>query len=123
MSAQYRSEFSKPTVGGSSCEYNTLGNYYGGGGTMAAPLASTLSGVFVTPDYSAPGYNTLLHDQSVPSCGGYFNIQSAYGAGADCCNTSFTTRMCSGTKPPVDSARRARARAAATSSCASCPNC
>jgi len=109
-----RSEYTKSTVGGSGCEYNTLGKYYGPGSAMAAPSPTTVSGVYVTPDYSAPGYNTLLHDQGVAGCGGYFNIQSAYGGGSDCCNTTYTTRMCGGA--PKSSSRRRATKA-------SCPSC
>jgi len=113
--SQYRSEYTKPTVMGSGCDYNTLGNYYGPGSMMAAPTTTTVSGVYVTPDYSAPGYNTLLHDKSSAGCGGYFNIQSAYGAGSDCCNTTYTTRLCGGV--PKASSRR---RAVKAASCANC---
>jgi len=93
MSAQYKSEYTQPTVGGPGCGYTSLGCYLGSNPTMPALKPGTTSGVYVTPDYAAIGYNALTHGQA-GSCGGYFNIQGAYGAGAGNCSTSYTTRLC-----------------------------
>ena len=101
----YNSEYSGPSVKSSGCAYNTLGSYYNGNSNMAPVPASTISGVYVTPDYSAIGYDTLTHDQG-PSCNKYFNIQSAYGNGAGSCNTTYTTRLCSGGRAPNANNRR-----------------
>jgi len=90
-----RGEYSSPTVASGGCSYNTLCNYSGANSTMAPVPAGTIKGVYVTPNYSAPGYDTLTHGNSA-SCFKYFNIQSAYGAGAGSCNTTYTTRLCGG---------------------------
>jgi hypothetical protein len=95
MSAQYRSEYSKPSVNGNACTYNSLGCYLGQNSTMPAVKAGQTSGVYLTPNYSAIGYNALTHGES-PGCQSYFSITDAYGKGAGSCNTSYTRRLCGG---------------------------
>ena len=91
-------------VNGNSCSYATLGHYnVTSAGTMnqARAQATQLGpggeqqGVYIVPNYHAPGYDTLQHG-SAPTCGGFFNINSAYGANANNCNTQFVQRLCSG---------------------------
>ena len=95
MSAQYNSEYSKPTVASSKCAYANLGCYYGPNSTMPALKPGTVSGAMVVPTYGAIGYNALTHGVT-QSCGGHFNITDAYGANAASCNTSYATRLCGG---------------------------
>ena len=95
MSAQYKNDYSKPSVGGSSCNYNSLGCYLGSNSTMPPVKAGTTSGVYLTPNYSAIGYNALTRG-TPPGCQQYFSITDAYGKGAGSCNTSYTRRLCSG---------------------------
>lgn len=93
MSAQYRSEYSKPTVASNACAYNSLGSYLGSNSTMPPVKSGAVSGVYVTPNYSAIGYNALTHG-TPPGCQQYFSITDAYGKGAGSCNTSYTRRLC-----------------------------
>ncbi len=102
MSAQYRGEYTSPTVASSGCSYNTLCNYYGANPVMAPVPAGTVAGISVTPNYAAIGYDALTHGRS-PSCQQYFNIQDAYGAGAGSCSTIYTTRLCGGNCGPKPS--------------------
>lgn len=95
MSAQYKSEYSKPTVHSAPCQYANLGCYTGSNHTMPTLKPGTTSGVYLTPNYGAIGYNALTH--GVPSgCKQYFNIQDAYGHGAGNCKTTYTSRLCGG---------------------------
>ena len=76
--------------------YATLGSYNGyAPGMMGSPplLATTVTGMYVVPDYSTIGYDSLTHGMG-PYPQRYFNIRSAYGAGAGNCNTQYMTRMC-----------------------------
>ena len=88
------------TVNGPSCSYVSLANYNGvppanDRGGMGAPHvpATTVSGLYVVPEYGTIGYSALTHGEA-PSCAGYFNIESAYGKGAANCNTQYMQRMC-----------------------------
>lgn len=92
--SQY-SEYTGSSVKNSSCAYAQLCSY-NQGGKMAPVNPKQTSGVYVVPSYGAIGYNALTHGQGVPGCGGYFNIKSAYGAGAGSCNTTYTTKLCGG---------------------------
>lgn len=93
--AQYKSEYSRPSVAcDSGCGYNSLGCYYGERSVMPALRAGTTKNVFVVPQYSAIGYDALTHGQS-GSCQQYFNIMSAYGKDAGSCQTRYSTRLCS----------------------------
>lgn len=93
--AQYKSEYSKPTVGGNVGGYSSLGCYSGSNATMPHLQPGTKSGVHLTPDYTGISYSALTHGVQ----GGYkqyFNIQDAYGSGASNCSTSYTSRLCGG---------------------------
>ena len=85
------------TVNGSSCSYTTLNNYNSStAGSLGSPAysASTVKGYYVVPNYSAPGYNALTHGNDTPTCSGYFNVTSAYGANAANCNTQYSQMPC-----------------------------
>ena len=88
------SEYTNSTVNGSGCSYAILARYNNGSQGMSPPVpATTVSGVYIVPQYSAPGYNTLSHG-AAPSCSGYFNIQNAYGANACSCATKYVQKLC-----------------------------
>lgn len=99
MSAQYNSEYSKPTVTGSNRSYASLGSYYGPNSTMPALRHGTTSGVMVVPTYGAIGHNALTHGVT-PGGRTHFSITDAYGAGAPSCSTAYATRLCSGSNVP-----------------------
>ena len=85
------------TVNGSSCSYTTLNNYNSStAGSLGSPAysATTVKGYYVVPNYSAPGYNALTHGNDTPTCSGYFNVTSAYGANAANCNTQYSQMPC-----------------------------
>lgn len=90
------SEYNNSITSGPSCAYARLGSYNKGhgAGAMAPVPATTTSGVYVVPTYSAPGYNTLMHGKKVPGCFPYFGLQAAYGKGANNCKQSYTTKLC-----------------------------
>ena len=91
---------SESTVNGPSCSYVSLSNYNGAqrnARSMGMPHvpATTVSGRYVVPDFATIGYNALTHGHSeTPSWSGYFDIKTAYGPGAESCNTQFMMRAC-----------------------------
>ncbi len=81
--------------------YARLGSYTSGFRGIRPPVpTTTVSGYYVVPAYSAPGYDTLTHGQvgcagGYASSGGpYFSIGRAYGYGAGNCNTQYMGSMC-----------------------------
>lgn len=92
-------EYSNNTVG-PACAYATLSHYNNGGapGLMAStrPAVGQVNGVYIVPTFSAPGYNTLQHGHSGGggSCNGFFNIEKAYGQGANNCSTQYVKKLC-----------------------------
>lgn len=79
------------------CNYARLGAYTASFRGIQPPVAmSTVSGYYVVPDYTAPGYNTLLKTPpgSCSSGSGYTQIPFAYGAGANNCMTSYSASIC-----------------------------
>ena len=86
------------TVNGTSCDYVSLENYNSSSaGTLGNPTymnATDVVGHYVVPSYSAIGYNALTHGSNMPSCSGYFNISSAYGANAANCGTQYINSSC-----------------------------
>lgn len=71
-----------------SCGFKTLNNY--NKSTMGVPVAVPQTvGKYLIPNYSAPGYGTLV-DAAHP-CSGYFTINSAYG---DCAKQTSSYRSC-----------------------------
>lgn len=95
MSGRYKNEYTAPTVMSNGGCYTNLSCYNGLNATMPPLRAGTTSGLFVTPDYTAIGYDTLTHGESGGGCQQYFNINDAYGSGSNSCATSYTTRLCS----------------------------
>ena len=78
------------------CNYSRLGGYRYGG--IRAPVpTSTVTGYYVVPNYSAPGYSALTHGPT-GGCGdssnGYFQIGKAYGYGANNCSTTYSASLC-----------------------------
>ena len=90
---QSKFEYSKPSVHNSSYTYNTLGRYKGANSTMPPLKSGVTSGVFVTPNWGAPGYDSLNHSV-VGGYRPYFTVTDAYGKGSGSCNTNYTTRLC-----------------------------
>ena len=94
------SEYSNQTVG-SACSFATLSTYNNSNPNMKngmmnqvpAPM-NTLqtAGVYIVPNYSAPGYDTLTKGGS--SCSGFLNITDAYGKNAQQCSQKYLKKMC-----------------------------
>jgi len=87
-----------PNVGG-GCNYAQLGAYNQGFRGIRPPVPLTaVSGYYVVPAYSAPGYDTLTHGSSDGSCGSssgnYFSIGRAYGQNAGNCSTKYMGSVC-----------------------------
>jgi len=93
--------------------YAQLGQYNGapgagsyGKGTLGAPYVapSTVSGVYIVPNYAPIQYDSLTHN-TAPTFGGYFDITNAYSGGnggagdAANCNTQYFQRLCNGGIP------------------------
>lgn len=72
--------------------YSMLGSYSAGRGIRPPIPTTNVSGYYIVPSYSAPGYQTLTHGP--PSCGPYFTIGKAYGYGAGNCQTQYIGSMC-----------------------------
>jgi hypothetical protein len=86
------SEYTGSQVG-QSCSYASLSQYNRGtGGTNPPVPAGNVSGQYIVPEYSLPGYGTLT--RSPMSCSGYANISNAYGAKSGSCNTKYVTKLC-----------------------------
>ena len=86
------SNVSGPNVG-MGYSYAQLGAYNKGFRGIRPPVPLTsVSGYYVVPAYSAPGYDTLTHGSS--SGGNYFTINQAYGSGAGSCNTKYMGSLC-----------------------------
>ena len=86
------SEYNNNTSGSSSCSYQTL-CAYNSNGAMAPVDPKQTVGVYVVPQWGAISNDALTHG-GAGNCGGYFNIQSAYGANAGKCNTEYATTSC-----------------------------
>ena len=89
------SEYNNNAVGASACAYATLSHYNNGsqGLSHIPQIRGQVNGVYVVPNYSVPGYDALTHN-APPSCSGFFNITSAYGQGANNCNTQYVKKLC-----------------------------
>lgn len=79
------------SVNGPACAYAQLGRYNSPSG-IAVPR-SVVTGKYIVPDFSAPGYDTLT-GRGNPSCTGYFNIQRAYGSADGACDQRYITSLC-----------------------------
>lgn len=81
------------------CNYARLGAYSAGFKGIRPPVPmTTVSGYYVVPSYSSPGYDTLTHGRNNGECGcgggPYFKIGQAYGYGADNCYTQYMGSLC-----------------------------
>lgn len=80
------------------CNYAQLNSYTASFRGIRPPMAaSTVTGYYVVPDYSSPGYNTLMKTppgSCASSGGGYTQIPYAYGVGANNCVTSYSASIC-----------------------------
>ena len=90
------SEYTKPTVGATSCNYVTLKTYNDRPGLAPDTSSGFVPGsmVPVFPNFGTAGYDTLSHGQKNGSCSGYFGISAAYGSGANNCNTKYSHMLC-----------------------------
>jgi hypothetical protein len=99
LTNNYGSRTSGPNVG-AGCNYAQLGAYNLGFRGIRPPVPLTsVSGYYVVPAYSAPGYDTLTHGPPGCGCdggsgGNYFNIGKAYGQNAGSCNTKYMGSIC-----------------------------
>ena len=78
-----------------SCQYSTLSTYNGTSflGNSPPVPATTVTGIYVVPQFGTIGYDSLT--SANPSCSGYRNIMTAYGADASSCNQKYSTKPCS----------------------------
>lgn len=95
----YTSSYTAAAVGPQSTNYATLGGYNTCLTGIRAPIpATSVSGYYVVPSYSSPGYDTLTHGSNACSAGGnYFQIGQAYGngsGGCGFCNTKYMASLC-----------------------------
>ncbi len=76
-----------------SCAYAALGAYNAEYSMNGPSFQGRLSsGAYVVPTYSPISYDSLT--ATVPSCSGYSNIMSAYGADSGSCQTTYRTSLC-----------------------------
>ena len=90
------SEYNNTSVGASACAYATLSHYNNGSQGLAniPQIRGQVNGMYVVPAYGTAGYASLTHGDTAPSCSGFFNITSAYGQGANNCNTQYVKKLC-----------------------------
>jgi hypothetical protein len=78
----------------SSCNYAELGNYNNLPPQNNAMAVRSSNSAYIVPSFgSIPGYNALTHNQSAPSCDGYFDLKQAYPASGRCA-TRYVQSMC-----------------------------
>ena len=124
--SQYK-DYTRPTVGQAGCSYSSLGHTYNNG----------LSGVvqpmnqYMVPDYCPDGpgpnypprYDTLTHGQN-GSCGGKFDLQTAYPyANCSTCLGKDTNKYSVGNRPsniPADAFGQFSMRGCASSNVPGC---
>ena len=88
------SEYNNNMVSKGGCNYTNLSHYNSGNKGMSPPVpATTVSGVYIVPDYQMPGYDALTYGGNA-SCVGYPTIQSAYGKNAQNCSTKYIQKLC-----------------------------
>jgi hypothetical protein len=111
------SDYVNYSAGGSSCSYAPLGQY-SADYSMGVPFQGKLTnGAYVVPTWGAIGYDALTN--KVPNCSGYFDVNSAYGADAGNCQTTYRTSLCGGGGPaPIASSCSSLAPAQRTACCA-----
>lgn len=88
------SDYNNYTSGSAACNYAPLGQY-SGDYSMGVPFQGKVtSGAYIVPTWSPIGYDALT--AKVPSCVGYSDINTAYGANAGNCQTTYRTSLCGG---------------------------
>ena len=88
------SDYVNYSAGSSACSYAPLGNYTGDY-SLGVPFQGKISNSkYIVPSWNAIGYNDLTN--KVPNCSGYFDVNSAYGANAGNCQTTYRTSLCGG---------------------------
>lgn len=96
----YTSSYTSGIVGPqANNNYATLGGYNSCSAGIRPPIPmTTVTGYYVVPGYSSPGYDTFSH--GVDGCASgrnYFQIGKAYGNGGNgCggCNTKYMVSLC-----------------------------
>ena len=84
--------YQSSTVNSAPSSYSKLSSYNKGmQGISPVVPATTTSGVYVVPAWP---YKLTYDTLSKNGCGGYANIQSAYGVGAENCCPKFMTVPC-----------------------------
>lgn len=73
--------------------YNAMPNSGEAMSGLRVPI-TTAVGYTIVPAYGRISYDSLTHGKSQPSCSGFFTISSAYGAGANNCQTQYVKRLC-----------------------------
>jgi len=97
MPGSNQNEYQRSSVTSNGCAYATLNSYnhnYFGRGRVGAPVLSQISSpeVVVVPAFGGPGYNTL-EQAPVPSCNGYYDIDTAYPSYPNACG-QFSSQLC-----------------------------
>jgi len=88
------SDYNNYSAGSSACSYAPLGQYTGDY-SMGVPFQGKVSsGLYIVPTWGAIGYDALTN--KVPNCSGYYDVNSAYGADAGNCQTTYRTSLCGG---------------------------
>ena len=92
-------EYSASVVGGPGCSYSNLNKYNAVNASMSPPVpSSVVSGYYVVPNWNPVlSYDTLVKGSC---CSSYPSIVSAYGEGAECCQTPYTKICCQPACPP-----------------------
>lgn len=86
------SDFNNSTAGSAPCNYGMLGAYNAGYSMNVPPQGKVTSGAYIVPTWSPISYDSLT--APIGNCSGYFGIESAYGANAAQCQTTYRTSLC-----------------------------
>lgn len=91
MSSEYNN-----SVSGSAapCSFATLSKYTSDYSMGVAPQGKPSSGRYIVPTWDPISYDALTNPTA--TCGGYVNINAAYGKGAAKCQTTYRTSLCNG---------------------------
>lgn len=83
-----------------ACAYADLGTYNSNYSSVGVPFQGKVtSGAYIVPTWSPITYDSLT--ARVPSCSGYSDIMTAYGADAGSCNTTYRTSVCGSAPAPA----------------------
>lgn len=93
------SDYVNYSAGSSACSYAPLGQY-NGDYSMGVPFQGKVtSGAYIVPGWGNLGHDSLAN--KVPNCSGYFDVNSAYGADAGNCQTTYRTSLCGNNPAPA----------------------